>query len=248
MWVIAHRGASAFAPENTLAAFERAIEMGAQFIQADLQLSRDARLIAIHDETLTRTTNGGGLVAAQTSEELQKLDAGAWFDGSRSGGPGGVAKKSFAGERIPMIEEVLAFGRERDVGLYLELKPQGPSGVEHAIVGVLRAANEINRTVVLSSDPTALTYLRRLESLLVTGYLCRDPEQAVAHTVRLGARQLLPRADRTTQELVAEAHRADLKVVPWTVNDPAQMQALMAAGVDGIITDTPNELVKLLAR
>src|SRR5579862_7304097 len=79
MWVIAHRGASAFAPENTLAAFETAMEMGASFIETDLQLSRDAHLVAIHDETLDRTTNGSGLVAAKTLDELRQLDAGAWF-------------------------------------------------------------------------------------------------------------------------------------------------------------------------
>jgi glycerophosphoryl diester phosphodiesterase len=255
MWVIAHRGASGFAPENTLAAFETAMEMGASFIETDLQLSRDAHLVAIHDETLDRTTNGSGLVAAKTLDELRQLDAGAWFKGNTTGetrphgepGKGSAWKASFAGERIPTIAEVLAFGKRRDAGLYLELKPRGPSGVEHNLVGALRAADEILRTVVLSFDRTTLMHVRRLEPLLVTGYLCEKSEGVAEQAVEVGARQLLPRADQITPELLAEAHRRDLKVVAWTVNDPAQMRALIAAGVDGIITNYPNELVKALA-
>ena len=256
MWVIAHRGASGWAPENTLAAFETAMQMGAGFIETDLQLSRDAHLVAIHDETLDRTTNGSGLVAGKTLDELRQLDAGAWFSGNDAGrdshaeagkGSSPWKTKSFAGERIPTIAEVLAFGKRRDAGLYLELKPQGPSGVEHALVVALRAADEILLTVVLSFDRTTLMQLRRLEPLMVTGYLCEKSEGVAEQAVDVGARQLLPRADQITPELLAEAHRRDLKVVAWTVNDPAQMRVLIAAGVDGIITNYPNELVKVLA-
>src|SRR5438552_1771591 len=132
MWIIAHRGASAFAPENTLAAFDLAMEMGAGFIETDLQLSRDARLVAIHDETLDRTTDGRGPVSAKTVQELRHLDAGAWFNGAAARRHSTeTGKRSFTGERIPTIDEVLAFGNRRDAGLYLELKPRGPSGVEH---------------------------------------------------------------------------------------------------------------------
>ena len=247
MWVIAHRGASAFAPENTLAAFDMAMEMGASFIETDLQLSRDAHLVAMHDETLERTTSGSGLVSAKTVDELRQLDAGAWFNGAGAKGKGSHQEgKSFRGERIPTIAEVLAFGKQRDAGLYLELKPRGPSGVEHAIVGALRAADEILRTVVLSFDLTTLTHLRRFEPLLVTGFLCEKGDGVAEQAVNVGARQLLPRADQITPELLAEAHHKDLKVVAWTVNDPQQMGALIAAGIDGIITDYPNELAKLL--
>src|SRR5580658_1703809 len=108
MWVIAHRGASGFAPENTLAAFRRAVELGAGFIETDLQLSRDARLVAFHDETLDRTTDGHGSVSSTMLEDLRRLDAGAWF--VRNGaalrptvvpaGNGGT----FAGERIPTVD------------------------------------------------------------------------------------------------------------------------------------------------
>src|SRR5579862_8033639 len=107
MWGIAHRGASAEAPENTLAAFRRAAEMGTGFVEMDLQLTRDSRLVVLHDAVLDRTTNGSGLAMAMTLAELRQLDAGSWFDG-RAGGTGGT----FAGEHIPVLEEVFAFARE----------------------------------------------------------------------------------------------------------------------------------------
>jgi len=245
VWVIAHRGASSEAPENTMAAFGRAVEAGAGFIETDLQLSRDARLVAIHDETLDRTTNAHGPVSAKTLEELKRLDAGAWFSGD---GAGGRHKESFAGQRIPTLDEILAFGREHDIGVYLELKTPAVSGAEHALVGALRASGEIVRTIVMSFDLGVLAQVRSSEPLIVTGYLCDRPSpDAVRQAIDTGARQLLPRRDHVARELIEEAHKSYLKVVTWTVNDPAQAKALVAMGVDGIITDYPREVIALLA-
>src|SRR5208282_503090 len=143
--IIAHRGASGDAPENTMAAFRRAVEAGAGFIETDLQLSRDARLVAMHDDLLDRTTNAHGPVSARTLEELRQLDAGSWFstegfssEGSSGGGAPGAQKQTFAGQRIPTLDEILAFGREHDIGLYLEMKAPAVSGAEHTLVGALR--------------------------------------------------------------------------------------------------------------
>lgn len=242
MWVIAHRGASGAAPENTLAAFRKAVEFGAGFIETDLQLSRDARLVALHDDTVDRTTNGQGPVASMTVEELRRLDAGSWFRATNH-----EEASSFAGERIPTIEEILAFGREHEIGLHLEIKATGPSGVEHAIVGALRASGEIPRSVVLSFAAGILKRIRELEPLVMTGFLYSDRlPSPVATAVDVGARQLLPRHDRVTRELVADAHAQDLRVVPWTANTPEEMQKLISAGVDGIITNYPDRLLELL--
>src|ERR1700693_2365935 len=165
MWVIAHRGASGIPPENTLAAFRRAVELGAGFIQTDLQLSRDTRLVALHDPTLERTTNGMGNVSGATLAELRKLDAGRWFRGAAA------EAGNFSGERIPTIEEILAFGKEKDIGLFLEIKAPGASGAEHTLVGALHAADAVVRTVVLSFDPGILTKVRQLDPLIAAGYL-----------------------------------------------------------------------------
>ena len=241
MWVIAHRGASGVAPENTMAAFRKAVELGAGFIETDLQLSRDARLVAMHDDTLERTTNGRGPVASKTLEELRKLDAGSWF---RSSGP---ESAPFAGERIPTVEEILAFGREHEIGLHLEVKPSGPSGAEHAIVGALHAANEVARSVVLSFSSSVLKRVHQLDPLVMTGFLFGDRlPSPVATAVDAGARQLLPRVDRVTRALVDDAHAHDLRVVVWTADSQADMEKLIAARVDGIITDYPDRLAGLL--
>jgi len=243
IWVIAHRGASAVAPENTLAAFRRAVELGAHFVETDLQLSRDARLVALHDESLDRTTNGQGPVAGKHLAELRQLDAGSWFHKTHASESG----CSFAGERIPTIEEVLAFSREHDMGLYLEIKTRGPSGAEHALTGALHEVPDICRSVVISFDERFLTRVRQLQPLLVTGFLYSEGlPDAASIAVRAGARQLLPRADRVTPQLVNEAHAADLKVVPWTADSRDEMQTLIAAGVDGIITNYPDKLLELL--
>ena len=122
MWVIAHRGASGVAPENTLAAFRKAVELGAGFIETDLQLSRDARLVGLHDETLDRTTDGQGPVSARTLEELRRLDAGSWFR------PSSLSRnRAFCGERLPTIEEILAFGRDTKSGCTWRSSPKHPA-------------------------------------------------------------------------------------------------------------------------
>lgn len=244
MWVIAHRGASAFAPENTLAAFRKAVEMGAQFIETDLHLSRDVRLVSIHDETLERTTNGSGAVSATTLKNLRELDAGSWFKPQHASE---TAQETFAGQRIPTIEEILAFGKDADIGMFLEIKAAGSIGAERALVGALKTADEVRRAVVLSFDPGSLSRVHAFDPLVVTGLLCSDVvRNAIEIAVSVGARQLLPRADRITPELVKAAHGSDLKVVVWTVNDAEEMKRTMAAGVDGIITDHPNVLCELL--
>ena len=232
MLVIAHRGASGHAPENTLAAFRKAIAQGAAFIETDLQLSRDARLVAIHDDTVDRTTNGQGPVHDLTLAELQRLDAGSWFG------------SEFAGERIPTLEEILDFSKKHDVVFYLELKPSGNWGGEHALIGALRESGEIPRTVVISFDCDILEGLRKIEPTLMTGVLYDGQiEKPIERALEVGARQLAARANLVTPALLIEARKSDLQVVCWTVNHPAHMRLLIEAGVDGIMSDYPDRLV-----
>jgi glycerophosphoryl diester phosphodiesterase len=234
-WVIAHRGASAQAPENTMAAFRRAVELGSKFVETDLQLTKDARLVAMHDATLERTTNGRGLVKDYTLAEIRELDAGSWF------GP------QFARERVPTIENIIDFAREADIVFYLEVKSANMWGVEHALVGALRAAKEAAHAAVLSFDINALANVRRLDPTLMSGYLFDKPRPDVAQqAVGVGARQLAPRRDLLTRELVQQAHASSLQVVTWTVNEPAEMRTAIATGVNGIMTDYPDRLVAIL--
>jgi glycerophosphoryl diester phosphodiesterase len=230
-WIIAHRGASGHAPENTIAAFQRAVELGARFIETDLQLTRDARFVAIHDRTLDRTTNGHGAVRDSTLAELKQLDAGMWFD------------RPFAGERIPTLEEVLAFAREHDVVFYLELKYEAAWGMHHALAAAIQNSGNAARTIVISFDPGTLKALRQLDASSMMGLLVEGARpDLVKAAVGVGARQLCPRWDLVTRDLVEEAHRADLQVVTWTVDEAGQMRAAIDAGVDGVMTDLPDRL------
>jgi len=237
VFIIGHRGASGHAPENTLAAFKKAVALGATFIETDLQLSRDARFVAIHDDTLERTTNGHGKVHDQTLAALRRIDAGSWFG------------SDYAGERIPTLEEILDFSKKNDIVFYLELKPSGSWGGEHALIGAMRESGEVARVVVISFDPAILASLRKIEPTLMTGVLydgqLADPLKTA---VDVGARQLVVRGDLVTPAMIVEARKRDLQVVCWTVNHPAHIRLLIAAGVDGIMSDYPDRLVAALKK
>jgi len=235
--VIAHRGASGYAPENTLAAFKRAIALGATFIETDLQLSRDSRFVAIHDDTVNRTTGGTGKVHDLSLADLKRLDAGAWFG------------SEFAGERIPTLDEILEFSKKHDVVFYLELKPGGSWGGEHALIGALRESQEVARTVVISFDAGVLEGLRKIEPTLMTGLLFDGQiARPLDKAVEVGARQLAVRGDLVTPALLTEARKKDLQVVCWTVNQPAHMRLLIDAGVDGIMSDYPDRIVAAIKK
>lgn len=239
IYVVAHRGASGHAPENTMASFRRAVEMGAQFIETDLQLTRDARVIAIHDFTFDRTTTGTGEVHLLPLHQVRALDAGSWF-GDRDG-------TSHAGEKVPVLEEILDFAKQYDVIFYLEIKSGQAWGIEHVVVATLRDRNASARVMIISFDPAALDTIHRLDSTMMTGLLCEIPSgDLVERTVRAGARQLVARGDLITSAVTEKAHRAGLQVVAWTINDVEQMRRMIEAGVDGIITDYPDRAFEVL--
>jgi len=230
-WVIAHRGASGHTPENTLAAFERAVQLGAGFIETDLHLTRDAQFVAIHDATLERTTNGRGAVRDFTLAELRRLDAGMWFD------------REYMGQRIPTLDEVLEFARKNDVIFYLEVKYDAAWGMHHSLVAALQKAENAARTIVISFDQTTLAALRRVDASVMMGLLADEPgPDYVKDALELGARQMCPQVSLITPDLVQRAHGADLQVATWTVNDAEAMRRVIAAGVDGIMTNFPDRL------
>jgi glycerophosphoryl diester phosphodiesterase len=230
-WIIAHRGASGQAPENTLAAFERAVQLGATFIETDLHLTRDAHFVAIHDHTLERTTNGRGAVHDFSLADLRELDAGKWFD------------RQFMGEKIPTLEEILQFSRRYDIVFYLEVKYDVTWGMHHALVAALRTAESAARTVVISFDPTTLRAVHKLDPSLMMGLLTDKPDpDFVSVATSVGARQICPAASIVTPELVAKAHQSDVHVAAWTVNSVPEMRSLRDAGVEGIMTDFPARM------
>lgn len=230
-WVIAHRGASGHAPENTMTAFQRAVELGASFIETDLHVTRDGAFVAIHDDTVDRTTNGSGEVADYTLEELRRADAGMWFD------------RDFLGERVPTLPEILEFAKQNDVIFYLELKYPAVAGMDHALAAALTKAKATARTMVISFDAATLAPLRRIDPAIMVGLLVEDENpNCIQQALDLGARQICPKSSLVNAKLIEQAHRADVQVVTWTVNSAEQMRSMIATGVDGIMTDFPDRL------
>jgi glycerophosphoryl diester phosphodiesterase len=214
-----------------MAAFQRAVELGATFIETDLRVTRDGHFVAIHDATVNRTTNISGKVHDFTLDELRQVDAGSWFD------------REFAGESIPTLEEILNFSRKHDVVCYLELKYAAVTGMDHALAAALRRAQSAPRTIVISFDPATLAPLRRIDPSTMLGLLVQEADSdCIRVALDLGARQICPRHSGVTAKFVLEAHRADLQVVTWTVDDAEGMRGMISAGVDGIMTDFPDRL------
>ncbi len=218
-----------------MAAFERAVQLGAGFIETDLHLTRDARFVAIHDATVDRTTNGHGAVHDFTLAELRQLDAGLWFD------------RQFSGQRIPTLEEILEFSCKNDAVFYLEIKYDAAWGMHHALAAALSSSGNAARSIVISFDPATLLSLRLLDPSIMLGLLSENSKTELPKVaLGCGARQICPRADLLSALLVSEAHRTDLQVVTWTVNDREKMRAAVDLGVDGIMTDVPDRLRALL--
>ncbi|MBI4872069.1 MAG: glycerophosphodiester phosphodiesterase [Candidatus Riflebacteria bacterium] len=237
-WVIAHRGASEKAPENTMAAFRQALEDGADVLETDAQTTADGRLILLHDDRLDRTTDGTGIVADQTLAQLRALDAGSWKD------------RRFAGERLATLEELAALVRKTGVGLVVEAKtvPILDPGLAKRIVQVLEREGVLGTSVVQSFDHRPLAHLHALRPDVMTAPLVDAGIDQIGPIVRsTGAFAYLPNYAFVLPDRVAHAHSLGVKVCPWTVDDPAHMRMLIDAGVDGIMTNRPHVLSKLLA-
>lgn len=226
---IGHRGAAGVAPENTIASFRRAVALGADAVELDVQRTRDGHLVVMHDDTVDRTTDGSGRVSDLDLAAIRRLDAGAWK---------GAA---YAGERVPTLDEVIhAVGAP--TLLFVELKgPVTVRGLEEQLLRTLERAGA--RARVSSFDHRALARLRALDGALALGALFTAlPVDAVALARACGANAIHPNREYVVPELVAEAHAADLEVHVFTVNDPREAVALRAMGVDGIFSDHPDRL------
>jgi glycerophosphoryl diester phosphodiesterase len=234
--VIAHRGASSDAPENTLASFRLGLDRGADFLEADLHLSRDGHWVAIHDATLERTTSGRGPVSGFSFEQLRRMDAGAWY------------ATQFAGQQIPAPEELLECAAGSGAGFYLEIKCRPDDTALANLSAAVRGARMAERTVVMCFDAEVLARMRHADREITTGLLFEEfHPDALEQAIALGAAEICPWRGLVNREMVVRAHAAGLGVTSWTANEVDEMNALFDAGVDGIITDYPGRLVELLA-
>jgi glycerophosphoryl diester phosphodiesterase len=251
--VIAHRGASAAAPEHTFAAYDRAVADHADVIECDLQLTKDGVLVCLHDTTVDRTTGGTatGRIDSFTLEELRAMDFGAWF------GP------EFAGATVVPFEEQLRCYGNAGVRFYAETKAPAEYGgkMEPALVALLRRLDLVPRgkadvdraeVIVQSFDLGSLQAVKRLAPSLPTAWLWVTPpaEAPADGTMPPGVDVMAPTdtAVLANPGLVAVVHTDGGKVHTWTVDDPAEMEQLLDLGVDGIFTNQPGVLRGIVDR
>lgn len=231
MLKIGHRGAAGTYPENTLAAFRRARELGCDGVELDIHRTRDGHLVVCHDPFLDRTTTGAGLIRELGLAEVQAADAGVKKD------------PRFAGERVPTLEQVLDDLPELKIFIELKFGSLHYPGIEEDLVAFLRRKGALGRVQVSSFDHKALQRLHAVWPELPLGMLYSenllDP---VGMAQQIGAGALHPAFYWVYPELVQVAHAAGLSVNAWTVNDPPFIAAMKAMGVDGIMSDFPERI------
>ncbi|HVX43502.1 MAG TPA: glycerophosphodiester phosphodiesterase family protein [Mycobacteriales bacterium] len=238
MRIYAHRGASAYAPENTLASFALAKDLGAHFVELDVQRTKDGVLVVMHDDTPARTTDvtpdrSEWTVGQFTLAELQALDAGSWKD------------PKYAGEQIPTLDQVLDLLEEKDLGLLLEAKsPDRFPGLSGQIAAALRSRPQwmragAERLVVESFDRDFLIEFRAVAPRITLGYLGLPNIVELPFLARF-CDQINPHFPSVDVDLVEAVHGHGMAVTPWTANEPADIERLRRIGVDGVITDAPD--------
>jgi glycerophosphoryl diester phosphodiesterase len=237
--IYAHRGASAYAPENTGAAFRKALEMQAGGIELDVHLSKDGHVMVCHDEQVDRVSNGSGLVKDMTLEELKKLDFGSWFG------------KEFEGEQILTLEEYLELTDRWDGMLNIELKSGVIlyEGIEEKVVEILRRYQRIDKSIVSSFNHYSLLTIKKLEPALKTGVLySAGLVEPWEYARRIGADAVHPLFYSLVPTIIRGCMENGILMNAWTVDQPQYIKALAANGVDGIITNVPDVALEITSQ
>jgi glycerophosphoryl diester phosphodiesterase len=248
--LFAHRGASGEYPENTLTAFRHGIEQGAELLELDVHATREGTVVVIHDEELSRTTSGRGLVRDTSFETLRSLDAGACFgaaDGSRPHAGRGIV--------VPTLKEVLE--EFPDVPLNVEIKQEAP-GIERNVVELLESYDARGRVVLAAERHAVMERIRAMAPDWATGFSAEEVVEFHDRVSRndftgyepLGCALQVPHfygdIEVVTTAFVSAAHALGLEVHVWTINDEAEMRELLALGVDALMSDFPSRVARLL--
>jgi len=251
---LAHRGASALAPENTIEAFRLAVEAGAGGLELDVHMTHDRQIVVIHDATVDRTTNGSGAVSELTLDELHGFDAGHNF--SPDGGP--ACPYRGRGIRVPTLGEVLE--EFPGVAINIDIKAGSP-GIEETVFGVLREANASGRALVVSTPHDVVKRFRKVSGGDVSTGASRWEIGVFYFASRLRLELLIrPAYDAlqvplrhrgipvVTPRFIRAAHARGVRVDAWTINEAEEMRRLLDLGVDVIMTDRPDTLAEVLQR
>lgn len=236
--VIAHRGFSGRAPENTLASIREAIAIGADMVEIDVTLTADDEVVVIHDEKVQRTTDGHGLVAGFTLAQLQQLDAGSWF------------APRFAGERIPTLEQILE-AVDGKILLNVEIKSEAvPGGVAGKVAAAIQARGMVHQVIVSSFSPRALEEMRSAAPEIPTAVLYNpklhrgmDPVEIVTGC---GASAFNIRGSRLTDEMLRRCSEHGIPVGIYTIDKPERMRRFLDRGVNAIFTNHPDRMLEIV--
>ena len=228
---IGHRGWPEAAPENTLASFDKALELGLEWVETDLRATADGEIVLLHDAGVERTTNGYGPVAQMTLLEAKELDAGAWFD------------PEFAGQRIPTLREFMARCGNR-CHYCLELKADG---LEEDTIALLREFRLEKRATITSFQRSRIERAAKLAPHIHCGWLVDELNaDLIRQAANCGFEQICPAATALTKAQVNHAHAAGLLVQAFGVRDEALMCHAIEVGVDGMTIDFPDKLLSYL--
>jgi glycerophosphoryl diester phosphodiesterase len=228
--VTAHRGHSLAAPENTLSAIAKAIDAGADYAEIDVQQTADGVVVLVHDSDLKRVAGVARKCGELSYDEIKKLDVGSWFD------------PSVAGERVPSLVDVFDLARGK-IKLNIELKvDRSDRRLAAAVAALVREHGFESDCLITSFSYDALLEAKRIDPGLRAGLIIA---LALGDVSRLKLEALSVRAESLTDEMIAAAHRAGQEVHVWTVNNPRQMDRLIKRGVDNIITDQPDVLIRV---
>lgn len=234
--VVAHRGASGYAPENTIASFDRAVSMGADMVELDVHPTRDDHLVVMHDETVDRTTGAHGRISSMSLEEIRGLNAAAEF-------PGGLH------ERVPTLSEVLERYADRTT-LTIEVK-HGSSvypGVEHNVIEELKAHDAIDKVELISFDFDCLKNIRRESPHIKTGFIFVGNMASSADLVGGSVDALHGRWDFATASQVGHARALGYPCYLWTVNTEDEIRRAVGLAPDGIVSNFPDRAIEAVRR
>ena len=236
---IAHRGWSEKYPENTILAFEKAIEVGCDGIEFDVQLTKDGHVVIIHDEDIRRTTNGMGLVKDYTLEEIQKFDASGKFKGY------------YGIHRIPTLEEYFETVKEHNLITNIELKTGMImyEGIEEKVIQLIKQYRQEEQVIISSFNHYSIMECKKLAPHIKCGFLVGDGlYRPGKYTKERGVEYIHPRYQMLKDEVIDEIKMHGIKINTWTVNAENMMEELIRKGIEGIITDSPQKLASLIAR
>jgi len=233
--IYAHRGASAYAPENTMAAFVKAVELGSGGIELDVHMTKDGHIVVVHDEAIDRTSDGSGKIKDLNFSELLRFDFGRWFS------------DEFVGERVPSLEQVLELLSGWNGFLNIEIK-SNDNDIESSVISLINMYRMRDKVIVSSFNHYVIVNIKKLDEGIKTGALIMEMlYKPWEYAKRIGANAIHPYYRAINKEYIEECLENDLEVNVFTVDRPEDVKLFAKTNVSGIITNVPDVALKSLS-